>query len=177
MAFTFTKTTFTDGQTLTHTLLNTVQDNIALGSAAIAANSVTTTELESPHAYFDITVPLNLLTGNIGGTTSRVGLTASETNVDFPFDVPTACYLLKVTTSCVASQGTNTALVRKDSGDVSGSSTAFANGAKTTTSLSSAVAMATSNTLAVRANTSGGTNDGVAGAFVILHCRAEHSGD
>jgi len=183
MAITFSDTTFVAGATLTAAQLNAVQAAIKAGSATIADNSITTAMLAAPHAHFTIPVPLNYNTAaTVGGITSGIGLANNLTTIDFPFEVPTTCFLTAVTTSNVAAvaAGTtrdNDAVVRIDGADQATTLTTFATGAKTTTTLATAIQLAQSNTLLVRCNTDSAAGDGVCGGTMILHCRAVHISD
>lgn len=172
--------TFIAGETLTHTLLEqmktdiTTQVNGALNSTNVVAGGLTNDRLASD-LYSPIVIScLYNTAASVGGIANGVGLAASLSSIDFPFEVEYNCTLVAVETSCIAAQdtgaGANDARVRNadTSTDLAGTTTLFATGVSTrTTGL--ALSLVKGTQYVVRCNTSAGANDGVCGGQVILH--------
>lgn len=180
-------TTWTSGQTLTHTDLNAEFDAIqtdinAKTGADLNDGSVTTAKLAAPNALYTITVPCireadSRGTGVIG--TAEAGLGDGITSVDFPFRVAVASTLIAVTAACedAASAGgtrDNNATVRQNGANLSATTTVFPDGGGQNTTTGLSVALATTDTLLIRCQTDTAATDGVTGGYVILHLTAVH---
>ena len=178
--------TFTNGETLTHTLLEQMKTDITgvvngdIDAANIENGSVTTAKLAAPNADFSVLVkPVNaadaLSTTSLA--TAVPGVNENQNTLNTPFQIPVNATAIGITIYCraTASGGgtrSNTAQLFV-AGSAIGSPLTFSAGANVSSSGMSQ-AMTTSQALEIRVATDTASTDGVADPHIWVHCKATH---
>ena len=179
--------TFTNGETLTHTLLEQMKTDITgvvngdIDAANIENGSVTTAKLAAPNADFSVLVkPVNaadaLSTTSLA--TAVPGVNENQNTLNTPFQIPVNATAIGISIYCRTSQQgapttrNNTAQLFV-AGSAIGSPLTFTSG-NIVSSSGMSQAMTTSQTLEIRVGTDSVATHGVTDPHIWVHCKATH---